>query len=65
MVAAGKVLIALTPGADLFVLSPEADRFAPLARYKVAEGATYAMPVVSGQRLFIQDSSSVALWTIE
>jgi outer membrane protein assembly factor BamB len=50
----GELLVSrLTPGA-----------FEPLKRYKVAESATWAPPVISGNRIFVKDVNTLALWTL-
>jgi hypothetical protein len=66
VVDAGSVLIALSPAADLVVFKPNDAEFSQVARYKVSEqGGTYAHPVLSGNRIFIKDRDSVALFTVE
>ncbi len=65
IVDAGSVLVALTPAMELVVFEPSATEFKELARYKVAESATYAYPVLSGKRIFTKDEDHVALWTVE
>lgn len=65
VVDAGPVLMALTPSAQLIVFEPSDKEFKQIAKYKVADGNTYAYPVVAGNRLFIKDKDSVILWTIE
>jgi len=40
-------------------------RFEPLKTYEVAEGATWAQPVISGQRLFVKDVSTLTLWAFD
>ena len=65
MVDAGLVLLALTPKSQLLVFEPTDKQYTELASYKVAEKATYAYPVVAGNRIFIKDQDSVTLWTIE
>jgi len=32
--------------------------------YEVADTATWAQPVLSGQRVFIKDLSTISLWTL-
>ena len=59
------VLFALTPAGRLTVFEPSKEKLNRLASYKVAEGKTYAYPVIAGKRIFIKDSDSVTLWTIE
>jgi outer membrane protein assembly factor BamB len=65
IVDAGSVLLALTPSSQLQVLEPSDKEFKELAKYKVADSATYAYPVAAGNRVFIKDNNSVTLWTIE
>jgi outer membrane protein assembly factor BamB len=65
IVDAGTVLLALTPSSELIVFQPSDKQFTEVARIKVAATPTYAYPVVSGNRLFIKDQDSVALWVIE
>jgi hypothetical protein len=55
----------LTPVGDLVVFAPNTKEFRRLASYKVAEGGSYAHPVIAGNRVFIKDRDSVTLWTIE
>jgi outer membrane protein assembly factor BamB len=65
VVDAGAVLFALSPAGDLVVFESNPKEFKQLASYKVASGGTYAYPVISGNRVFIKDGTSVTLWTIE
>jgi len=65
IVDAGPVLLALTPKSQLIVFEPSDKEFKQLAKYKVAEADTYTYPVVAGNRLFVKDSNSLTLWTIE
>jgi outer membrane protein assembly factor BamB len=62
---AGPVLMALTPQAELAVFEPADKEFKKLASYKVGANEIYAHPVLAGNRLFIKDQDSVALWTID
>jgi outer membrane protein assembly factor BamB len=65
IVDAGPVLFALTPAAQLIVFEPSDKEFKQLASYKVADGDTYAYPVIAGNRVFVKDRDSLTLWTIE
>jgi outer membrane protein assembly factor BamB len=61
---AGSALIALTPKSHLIVFEPTDKAYTEVASIKVADTATYAHPVLAGDRLFIQDQNSVTLWTL-
>lgn len=63
VVDAGSVLLALIPSGELTVFTPGKE-FKELAKYKVAEGSTYAHPIASGNRIFIKDKDSIVLWTV-
>ena len=65
MVDAGSVLLALTPAMQLVAFQPSEKAYTELARIKVADTATYAYPIVAGNRLFVKDQDSVMLWAIE
>ncbi len=65
IVAAGPVLFALTPAADLVVFKPDREEFKRVASYKVADGSTYAYPVVTSEGVYIKDRDSVAFWTFK
>jgi len=65
IVDAGSVLFALTPSSQLVVYEPSDKEFKKLASYKVADKATYAYPVVTGNRIYVKDKDSVTLWTVE
>jgi outer membrane protein assembly factor BamB len=62
---AGHTLFALNNDAQLFVLNPAADKFAPLVEYAVAESPTWAHPVIVGKWLFVKDENSVTAWKFE
>ena len=65
IVDAGSVLFVLTPSGVLNVIEPNGDKLVRLANYKVAEGQTYAFPVINGKRIYIKDGDSVSLYTLE
>jgi outer membrane protein assembly factor BamB len=65
IVAAGAVLFALTPAAQLVVFQPDRAEFKQLASYKVANGSTYAYPVVTRAGVYIKDRDSVTYWTFK
>jgi outer membrane protein assembly factor BamB len=64
LLTAGDTVLALTTGSELIVFKASADRFQPLARYKVADTPTWAHPVIRGRKILIRDASSLALWTM-
>ncbi len=63
---AGNLLFALKDDGELVVVDgSNPDAFTPLARYQVADSATWAAPSISGNRLVVKDVSALALWTID
>src|SRR5437867_3772307 len=60
---AGNVVFSLEDDGELVVLPVNQKAFEPLRRYKVAEAATWAQPAISGNRVFVKDVSTLALWT--
>jgi outer membrane protein assembly factor BamB len=65
VVDAGSVLLGLNINRDLVVFKADQKEYMELARYRVAESATWAYPVVSGNRVFVKDTDTLTLWTIE
>ncbi|MCL4179780.1 MAG: PQQ-binding-like beta-propeller repeat protein [Verrucomicrobia bacterium] len=65
IVSAGQVLLLLTPKAELVVFPASSTEYKPIKTYKVADAETYAYPVVSGNRIYVKDQDSVALWTVD
>ena len=64
IVRAGDIIFALEDDAELAVGKAAAAGFQELNRYKLADTATWAQPVISGNRIFVKDSSTLALWTL-
>jgi outer membrane protein assembly factor BamB len=64
VVDAGSVLFALSPDGELVVFEPSDKEFKKLAGYKVGL-ETYAYPVISGNKIYVKDKDSLALWAIE
>jgi outer membrane protein assembly factor BamB len=63
---ASSLLLVLEDDGELIVADgTNRAAFTPLHRYKVADAATWAAPAISGNRLFVKDVSSVALWTVD
>jgi outer membrane protein assembly factor BamB len=65
VVDAGSVLIGLNSSAKLVVFEPNKTEYKELASYQVSDGQTYAYPVVSGNRIYIKDQVSLAMFTDE
>jgi outer membrane protein assembly factor BamB len=57
-------LFVLKDDGQLMVAKSTPGGFEPLKTYTVADSATWAAPVVSGNRFFVKDLTTVALWTI-
>jgi outer membrane protein assembly factor BamB len=64
VVKAGELLFLLNDNAELIVAKASRAGFEPVMRYVVADSATWAQPAISGNRIFIKDVSSLALWTL-
>jgi outer membrane protein assembly factor BamB len=64
LVKAGNFILALEDDGELLVLRSGATSFEPVRRYKVADTETWTQPVISGNRIFVKDVSSLALWTL-
>jgi outer membrane protein assembly factor BamB len=62
---AGNTIFSLEDDSELVVIRHSRTRFDPIMRYKVAETATWTQPVVSGNRIFVKDVSSLTLWTLD
>lgn len=65
VVKAGALLFLLNDDAELIVARSSRKGFEPLKRYTVADSATWAQPSISGNRVFIKDVLSLALWTLK
>jgi len=60
---AGDLVLALKDDAELIVARPNETGLEPLKRYTVADSATWAQPAVAGNRIYVKDTNSLALWT--
>ena len=65
IVRAGNTIFSLEDDGELVVLRHNRARFDEIARYTVADTATWTQPVFSGNRVIIKDVSSLALWTTD
>lgn len=58
-------LLMLTADGNLFAVQKNAQGFQQLAKYAVADSATFAHPVVSGKRVLVKDEAALTLWSLE
>ena len=63
LVRAGNLVFALKEDAEMLVLRNNPTAFEPVRRYSVADSATWAQPVISGNGVFVKDVSTLARWT--
>jgi len=61
---AGELLFSLEDDAELVVVRASRTAFEVLKRYTVADSSTWAQASYSGNRVFVKDESTVALWTV-
>lgn len=64
VIKAGDLLFLLNDDGELIVAKSAPSGLKELRRYTVADSATWAQPTISGQRVFVKDVSSLALWTL-
>jgi outer membrane protein assembly factor BamB len=64
IVRSGDLLFVLKDDAELMVAKSTPGGFEPLKTYTVASSATWPAPSFSGNRIFVNDISTVALWTV-
>jgi outer membrane protein assembly factor BamB len=60
---AGDLIFSLEDDGELVVARANRTTFEPLKRYKLAEAETWTQPVISGDRIFVKDVSTLSLWT--
>jgi outer membrane protein assembly factor BamB len=65
VVDAGSVLLGNTPDSGLVVIEANDKEYKELARIKLSDSPIYAHLVVSGNRLFVKDQDSVAMFVVE
>jgi hypothetical protein len=62
---ASDVLSFLNDNAELLVVKSSQTGFQPMKRYTAIDSTTWAQPTISGNRVFINNVSSLALWTVK
>ncbi len=65
LVKAGNLLFLLNDDATLTVANASRIGFEPIARYTVADSATWAQPAISSDRMFVKDAASLSRWTFK
>src|SRR5262245_41610547 len=58
-------LLILTSDANLIVAKKSVKGFEQVAKYSVADSATYAHPVALDKRILVKDDAAIALWGME
>jgi outer membrane protein assembly factor BamB len=64
VVKSGDLLFFLNDDAELIVAKSNPSRLEVFRRYTVADSATWAQPTITGDRVFVKDASTLALWTL-
>jgi len=64
IVGTDSLLFILEEDAELIVARANPQSMEIVRRFTVADSSTWAQPVVAGNRVFIKDNSTVALWTL-
>ena len=62
---AGDLLFILKEDAELLIARSGPRGLETVKTYSVADSATWSAPAVSGRRLFVKDTASLTLWTID
>jgi outer membrane protein assembly factor BamB len=65
VVKAGKLLFLLNDDGELIVARSSREKFDAIRRYDVAETQTWAQPAITGNRIFIKDANTIAMWTVD
>jgi outer membrane protein assembly factor BamB len=63
IIRAGDVVFSLEDDGELVVFRPGPTAFDMVKRYKVADTESWTQPTISGNRIFVKDVSTLALWT--
>jgi outer membrane protein assembly factor BamB len=64
LVKAGDLLVMLHDDGQVIVARPSRTGLDRLRTYRVADSATWAQPTLSGNRIFVKDATTLALWTV-
>jgi outer membrane protein assembly factor BamB len=64
VVRAGDVVFSLQDDGQLVVFRSGGTGFEPVKKYMVADSETWTQPTIMGNRVFVKDVSTLALWTL-
>jgi outer membrane protein assembly factor BamB len=64
VVRAGDVVFSLQDDSQLVVFRKSPTGFEPVRKYTVANSETWTQPTIVGNRVFVKDVSTLALWTL-
>lgn len=64
LVSAGDYLFVLKDSAELEVVRRTPDSYQKVAAYDVADSATWAHPVVLGDKILVKDGKNLTLWSV-
>jgi len=64
MLDVGAAITALPSTGELVFFKPVDTAYTELAKYKVSDGATFATPLISGNRIFVKDEQGLTCWTL-
>lgn len=59
----GDLLFSLESDGELVIARSSQTGFEPVRKYKVSANETWAQPAISGNRVFVKDVTSLALWS--
>ena len=59
-----ELIFSLEDDGELVIVRASRTSFDPITRYKVSDTETYAQPAIVGNRIFVKDVSTLALWTL-
>jgi outer membrane protein assembly factor BamB len=62
---AGNLIFILEADGELVVALESRTAFDVVKRYQVADQETWSQPAISGNRIFVKDVSTLALWTLD
>lgn len=61
----GPVIIGFPSTGNLIVFKPDPKAYTEIAKYKVAETAVYAFPVIAGNIIYVKDAENLMMYRVE